>query len=367
MVCIAAFIILCLVSVIVGFLSIFKRDIGKKYWKVFKKSWGCVGKRVTLQKCDTNFKDDVKNTILRKVVIKRPKLVKPLSAAIEVVSVLIVLVTVWSIVEGAKAGLALWTLGTCNVQRPAACSLSAGIGCSIDGDAGPQNAIEHVQYWFKDWGEIFGAIPDKFRSWDADQFDFAYITKEANTGGREKAVDIMDPGCEVCRQSFKLQLESGFFDSHDVRVVVFPIKDGEDKYKFANSRIIASYIYATSMEGQPKHAEQYNSANEPAFEMLSRVFTGNDESGQSYFEAFGGGEATLSKYSNEQVEVILLDWLQEFGFGTEQRASIKERAHSSEIEEKLAKNNDIVINDIHAKGIPTMLYGGRKHSGMFKE
>ena len=79
MVCIAAFIVLCLISVFVAILSIFKRDIGKKYWKVFKKSWGCVGKRVTLQKCETGFKDDVKNLLLKKVVIKHPKLVKPFS------------------------------------------------------------------------------------------------------------------------------------------------------------------------------------------------------------------------------------------------------------------------------------------------
>ena len=84
MVCIVAFIILCLMSVIVAFLSIFRRDIGKRWWKTFKKAWGCVGKKVRLQKCETGFKEDIKNSILSKVIVKRPKLVKPISIGLEV-------------------------------------------------------------------------------------------------------------------------------------------------------------------------------------------------------------------------------------------------------------------------------------------
>ena len=95
MVCIAAFIILALVGIVVAFLSIFNKSIGRKYFKIFKKSWYCVSKKVRLQKCDTNFKDDVKNTILKKVIIKHPKWVRPLSVIIEIASVLIVAITIW--------------------------------------------------------------------------------------------------------------------------------------------------------------------------------------------------------------------------------------------------------------------------------
>jgi hypothetical protein len=105
MVCIAAFIILLIVGIFVAFISIFKPKVGKRYLKTLKKSWGCFGKRVTLQKCETGFGDDVKNTILAKLVLKKPKLVKPVSIGIEVASILVVLITVWSLVEGAKAGL----------------------------------------------------------------------------------------------------------------------------------------------------------------------------------------------------------------------------------------------------------------------
>ena len=83
MICIAAFIILLIVGIFVAFISIFKPKVGKQYLKTLKKSWSCFGKRVTLQKCETGFGDDVKNNILSKLIIRHPKWVKPVSAAIE--------------------------------------------------------------------------------------------------------------------------------------------------------------------------------------------------------------------------------------------------------------------------------------------
>ena len=267
MVCIAAFIILCLMSVIVGFLSIFRRDIGKRWWKTFKKSWACVGKRVTLQKCETGFKEDIKNSILSKVIVKKPKLVKPISVGIEVGAVLIVLVTVWSIVEGAKAGLALWSLGTCNVQRPEACSLGAEV-CSIDGDSGPKNPIEAIGYWFSDWGEIFSAIPDKFRDWDKEELGFTGIAMGAKDDSR--AIDIFDPGCIVCLQSYRAQKEASFFEKNNVQLVPFPIQDAEGNFKYKNSKLIVRYIFAVDKQGVP---EDYTGLATPAIDIIDRIFT----------------------------------------------------------------------------------------------
>ena len=59
MVCIAAFIILALFGIFVAIVSIFKPKVGKAYLKIFKKAWGCLWKKVRLQKCETGFKDDV--------------------------------------------------------------------------------------------------------------------------------------------------------------------------------------------------------------------------------------------------------------------------------------------------------------------
>lgn len=358
MVCIAAFIILCLMSVVVGFLSIFRRDIGKRWWKTFKKSWGCVGKRITLQKCETGFKDDIKNSILSKVIVKKPHLVKPISVGIEVASVLIVLVTVWSLVEGAKAGLALWSLGTCNVQRPESCALGAEV-CSIDGDAGPQNPIEAVGYWFSDWGEIFSAIPDKFRDWEHEDLGLSGMMLFANDQADAKlAIDILDPGCSVCLQSFRTQFETGFFDKYNVQLVPFPIQDGEGNYKFKNSELIVRYLHAVTMQGV---SDEFVGEKSPAYEMMKRIFTEKSENKRSWQTEFN------EYYSAEEAEEKLVAWLREYGYHTKEREEITARAHSDEVTEIIKKNNDIVTNNIHAKGIPTMIYNGTKHTGAYKD
>lgn len=358
MVCIAAFIILCLMSVVVGFLSIFRRDIGKRWWKTFKKSWGCVGKRITLQKCETGFKEDIKNSILSKVIVKKPHLVKPISVGIEVASVLIVLVTVWSLVEGAKAGLALWSLGTCNVQRPEACSLGAEV-CSIDGDSGPKNPIEAVGYWFSDWGEIFSAIPDKFRDWEHEDLGLKGMMSIANDNADTKiAIDILDPGCSVCLQSFRTQLETGFFDKYNVQLIPFPIQDGEGKFKFKNSELIVRYLHAAIMQGVP---EKFSGDKSPAFEIMKRIYTEKSDNKRSYQTEFN------EYYSADEAEKKLVAWLEEFGYDNKGRSEITERAKSDEVTNIIRENNDIVTNNIHAKGIPTMIYNGTKHTGAYKE
>ena len=149
MVCIAAFIILALIGVFVAIISIFKPKVGKAYWKMFKKAWGCLWKKVRLQKCETGFKEDVKNTLLSRIIVKHPKWVKPLSVTIEIVSVVIVIVAVWAILTAIKSLLALWALGSCNVTKPSACSLGAEV-CSID-ESEPANVFEATGRWFSEW------------------------------------------------------------------------------------------------------------------------------------------------------------------------------------------------------------------------
>ena len=168
MVCVAAFIILSLLSIFVGFLSIFNKQLGQKYWTIFKKAWHCVFKKVRLQKCDTNFKDDVKNTLLKRIVLKNPKLLKPASLLIEVVSVLVVFITVWSFVIAVKSLLALWVFGTCNVSAPSQCGLGAE-SCSID-QAEPTDLAGKIGRSFSEWGEIFSAIPDRLKTWQEKEY-----------------------------------------------------------------------------------------------------------------------------------------------------------------------------------------------------
>ncbi len=347
MVCVAAFIILCLVGVFVAFLSIFRRDIGRKYWAVFKKAWGCVGKKIRLQKCETNFKDDVKNSLLSRVVLKHPRWVKPLGTAIEVSAVLIVFITIWSLVESIKALLAIWVFGTCNVSQPASCALGAEV-CGIDA-AEPRNPVEWVGRWFSEWGEIFSNIPDRIQKINLEDYLVEpYTFAEPYADGRPLAIDVFDPGCIVCMQSYRNQKSSNFFSEYNVVPVVYVIKLPDGTPKFPNSDLFARYFYAIL------HLD-LNYA--PA--MLNRLFTESGSDGINY-------QSTLASLSSADAEALLKSWLKDFGASKKEISAISEAASSSEVTDIMAAVSEMVESKLHAKGIPITIYDGKKHNGLFK-
>lgn len=341
MVCIAAFIILALLGIFVAIVSIFKRDIGVTYWKVFKKAWGCVWKKVRLQKCETNFKDDVKNSLLKKVVLTKPKLVKPLSVVIEVLSVAIVAVVVWALLTSIKALLALWTLGTCNVSHPASCALGSE-SCSID---------ETDLNWFTEWGEIFAAVPDRFHSWDAESYIIEPVVKIGSSEMTNNyALDIIDPGCSACMQSYKNQLNGDFIKKHNILIMVYPIELDDGSYKFANSGIIARYIHASNLK-----------TNDYGLKILDRIFTEKDKSGTIYQNVFN------NNLNSQEAEELLISWLAEFGADETEIKEISKLANSEEVTELMARIKAMVTETVRAKGIPTLIYDGRKHLGLYKD
>ena len=366
MVCIAAFIILCLISVFVGFLSIFNKTLGKKYWAVFKKAWHCVFKKVRLQKCDTNFKDDVKNTLLKRLVVKNPKLLKPASALIEILSVLIVFITVWSLIIAIKSLLALWVFGTCNVSQPSQCGLGA-TSCTID-QSEPTDLAGKIGRSFSEWGEIFSAIPDRLKTWEAkDYFTTASVpllnlqaeenqeVKAKNTEALLKfyqnhtvpessktAIDIVDPGCVVCMQSYRNQKQSGFFDRYFTVANLYAIPTPEGGYKFANSKLISDYI-----------------------DSLVQVIKKQLQENRNYIDFFN------YSYDPEAALSELDSWSKEFGLSKTQRKQISEQVKQqlSKREEKTAYDQEIKIiveEKIKAKGIPVEIYDQKKHNGLLK-
>ncbi len=347
MVCIAAFVILALIGIFVAIISIFEPKVGKAYLKMLKKAWGCLWKKVRLQKCETGFKEDVKNTLLSRVIIKHPKWIKPLSIIIEILSIVIVVVAVWAILTAIKSLLALWALGTCNVTKPAACTFSSEV-CSID-EAEPTNIFESTGRWFAEWGEIFEAIPDKFKTYDADYYDFNYI--EINNGevdGLPTVIDIFDPGCSACLKSYNNQKDLGFFDSHNVRLVPFAIQDTDGNYKFKNSEIIVRYMFA---------AEQLKSG--ASLGIIDRIFTEKNSEGISYQNKFN------EDYSHEEAVAKIESWLKADGFDDDGLSELREVVEYPEIADKMAQNKAIVEDKLRAKGIPTMIYDGKRHTGIW--
>lgn len=348
MVCIAAFIILALIGVFVAAISIFKPKVGKAYLKAMKKAWGCLWKKVRLQKCETGFKDDVKNTLLSRVMLKHPTWVKPLSIIIEVLSIVIVVVAIWAILTAIKSLLALWALGSCNVTKPSACTFGAEV-CSID-ESEPSNVFEATGRWFTEWGEIFEAIPDKFKTYNADDYEFAYIEMSGDdVVGFPVAIDIFDPGCSVCMISYRNQRDSGFLDSHNVHLVPYAIQDADGNYKFKNSEIVVKYMFAV---------EQLRSGL--SLGIIDRIFTDKNSEGISYQTKFN------EDYSREEAIAKIESWLIADGFDKSGLEKLREIVNSPENADKLSQNREIVENQLHAKGIPTMIVDGKRHTGLWK-
>ena len=363
MVCIAAFIILGLIGIFVAIISIFKKDFGRAYWKALKKAWGCVGKKIRLQKCDTNFKDDVKNTLLKKVILKKPKLVKPLSVIIEVFSVIIVVVFVWAILTSIKSLLALWALGTCNVTKPSACSLGSEV-CSLGNEDDDANILEQTGRWFTEWGDIFAAIPDRVKTWNAEEylldpatFVDASVLDDSKSAPREDAptaLDLLDPGCSACMMSFRNQLESGFFESHKTAIIIYPIKVDEENYKFKNSDLIARYFYASALLDKDAENPKYF-----GLKLINKIFTGKTEDGvivQSY----------LANLEFDEAKTELKKYLKEFGATDDDLKEISKLEKSDEVKDILNKVEDLAKNQIKITGIPTLIYDGRKHLGLYE-
>ena len=369
------------------------KTLGKKYWAVFKKAWHCVFKKARLHKCDTNFKDDVKNTLLKHLVVKNPKLLKPASALIEVLSVLIVFITVWSLIIAIKSLLALWVFGTCNVSRPSQCGLGA-TSCTID-QSEPTDLAGKIGRSFSEWGEIFSAIPDRLKTWEAkDYFTSSSVpllnlqaeenqeVKAKNTEALLKfyqdhtvpesskvAINIVDPGCVVCMQSYRNQKQSGFFDRYFTVANLYAIPTPEGGYKFANSKLISDYIDSLVQVIKKQLQENRQGINLDELlrvpsKILDRLYSGSKDN-RNYIDFFN------YSYDQEAALSELDSWSKEFGLSKTQRKKISDQVKQqlSKREEKTAYDQEIKIlieEKIKAKGIPVEIYDQKKHNGLFK-
>lgn len=360
MICIAAFIILLLIWLFTPAMKIFGfKKQAENINKMFKKSLHCFSRRATFRACDSNFADEIKHSILRKLIVKHKKWVKPVSWAIEVVSFLIIVVSIWSLLTVVKSGLALYTFGTCDVQQPDACALSGSEACTIDGSNGNGPIVS----WFTDWGEIFSAMPSRWTTWNAEELVVENSSYYGEFSGKSEnsnavAVDIFDPGCIVCRRSFTVQKESGFFEKYRTHLIPYVITS-EEGDKFENSKLLAQYFEA--IRGiQPENGNKIS----PEWYLAEKIFTGKDASGVVWQENFNG--VSLKAFSAEKVEKKIAEWLKEAGYSEVQIKKIAEKSRSEEVSKKLEANKKLVEDQIKTKKIPTMIYDGKRHEGQFK-
>ena len=181
-------------------------------------------------------------------------------------------------------------------------------------------------------------------------YDFNYISVSSEASAdKPVAIDIFDPGCSVCMISYRNQKAAGFFDNYDVHMVPFAIQDADDSYKFKNSEIVVRYMFA---------AEQLQSGL--AIKILDHLFTEKDEDGVSY-------QTLLNEYYSETDTKYLIEWwLKEEGFDKKGLEEIRKIAYYPETTTKMSENREIIENQLKIKGIPTTLYDGKKHTGLWK-
>lgn len=350
MFCIAAFIILSIISI----FSASQRRMAKK-------AWGCVARRVTFRACDTSFKEELKAKLLSHVAVKTPRLLKAADIGLEVAAWLLIILTIWSLFVTVKSGLNLYVYGTCNPSNASSCSLGAE-ACSIE-TVKPSfwksvtTGKPHV--WVGDqlheFGKTVTAIPNRMKHWTAEEYipaNATYLVKK--DASKPTALEVIDPGCQFCAQLFKNIEAAKFADKYNLTYIPYPIKNPEEAsgYKFKHSLHITQYLEA--MRLQPLEG----SKTPVDWLVLKRIFTEKDDKQTPY-------QVKINMMLNDRQTVALLQsWMKEFGYSDEQIAAIDTKAHSQEVKDLIAKNAKMVEQDIKTVKIPTIIFDGQRHDGV---
>jgi hypothetical protein len=133
----------------------------------------------------------------------------------------------------------------------------------------------------------------------------------------------------------------------------YALKDG-DEYRFQNSDLIVRYLDAVRALPLP-------GANQPAeWQIINRLFTENSPRKILWQEDFN------NYYDDAAAREILNSWLNEFGYSTDDVVKITTLVDSSGIAEKILENRRIVEDQIKIVKIPTMIFGGSRHDGIYK-
>lgn len=348
MFCIAAFIVLLLMAA-----------VSAKYRKLLGKAWNCTFRRVTFRACDTSFKQDIKDRILAPVAIRNPRAVKTVSFALEVAAFLIVVTTVVSLYIVVRSGLNLAAYGTCDKQNAASCSIGAQ-SCSLQtvvptfGESLVKgDVVGAVVNEAKSLGDTISAIPGRMRHWDAKDYLPKHVTYlNKYDASKPTALEIVDPGCFFCKDLFQNIEKSGFADSHNLAVMVYPIGAG-GSYKFPNSLLATQYIESMRII-KPESPTSQRPAD---WRLLARIYSEQDASGTQY-------QTVLNAETHAQVVKLFDSWLQEFGYSQSQIKQVKAMAASSRIAATIAHNRHVVEDKIKTVKIPTIIFGGSRHDGL---
>ena len=123
-----------------------------------------------------------------------------------------------------------------------------------------------------------------------------------------------------------------------------------NNFKFANSDIVVRYMLAS---------EQIRSGL--AVKILDRIFTTKNHDGIYYQDMFN------NEYPREEAVAKLESWLLLENINEDGIAEIRKIVDYPETSTKMSENRKVVEEQLNAKGIPTMVYDGTRHTGLWKE
>lgn len=331
---------LCII-IFVLFLLFFPIGMfSKTYRNLFKKAWICAFKKITLKPCDEDFGSEIKNLIVGKLFFKFPRVARFLDKTMTFWAILFVVLSVWSLLYTANAGLNLWVYDTCNPTNGESCSLG-GESCGLNTEQSP-NIIETLS-----------RVPERFKNWQAME----YISESATyynsyDSSKPDAVEFIDPGCRFCKKLWGNIKESGFENNHNLTYVVYPIPQKDSGYHFPHSYYIASILEAIKFSPQP---EITNSNIPNDWRLLDKLFTAQDDKYKTDLQ-----NAINTLYTREEVTLIIHGYLQEFGYSDDQIIEIEKLATSDKVKDSLKNQATIVTDKVKTVKIPTIIFNGKR-------
>lgn len=345
MLCIAAFIVFV-------FLGIFSL----RYRKLAIEAWGCVGKRVTFRPCDSTFSEDVKGMLTGAVMKRSPWLGAFVLRWIDLFAWIFVILSIWSLISVMLVGLNLWIYDTCDPGQPESCALG-GESCSIN--TTHPGFIEAVQQgkvgeWtaqpFITLGDTFSRIPDRLKTWQATDYLPANPTYY-NTFDDKKptALEVVDPGCIVCRKLFQRIKETDFASRYNLTYIAYPIPTDGIGTKFPFSRHVAEILEALKI----LDAEQGSNVARD-WQFLERIFDADKDVALSLQNRLN------TAMTEPQAEETFLQILKELRLTEKEVARVQELRHSDTVAERLRANRILVEDRIRTLKIPTLLFDGRR-------
>jgi hypothetical protein len=274
------------------------------------------------------------------LIFTHPRLARFLDRWIDWLAFVFVVLSIWSLLYVATAGLNLWVYDTCDPSNAESCSLS-GEACGVD-----QPSVSIL--------DTLSRIPDRLKTWNTEEYLGPTATYYHQFDpAKPVTLEIIDPSCKFCKKLTGNLHTAGVFDRENVSYLLYPIpKAGTGGYKFPHSFLMASYIEATKSvaltHGDPSVA--------PDWQLLEKIFSPEqDKDGTDLQTKFAIG------FTRADAEQQLRSLLTDIGYTPDEVERISHLAISSDVQNRLAAQRTIVEERVRTIKIPTLLHNGRRY------